>query len=551
MAHKFYDDVELRGRVSEGTGSYAVGTNAHAEGTSTEAYGESSHTEGNSTIAGSEDDETKGCCAHAEGTNTIATGDSAHAEGEETQAQGDSSHAEGLKAKAISSYSHAEGYNTQAKGEASHAEGHTTETRGNYSHTEGYYTITGGNYSHAEGRYCGAIGEGSHAEGYSEGSIEKAENMNQDHILGLWGIDDSWFVAALGIGAHAEGYSCLAEGDGSHAEGFRTHAQGNYSHATGGETKAIGIYSYAGGYGSTAKGAFSYSHGSFCETESDYSVAFGSTKIGSNSKYSCGIGGVISINGYCSYAFGSNLTIEKDYQFVIGKFNKNNGQIDTDNPTVDTKKGTAFIIGNGTSISGHKTYSNAFRVDYDGSVYGTDYGTMGADYAEYFEWDDNNLNKEDRRGYFVTLQNNKIKIASSTDYILGIISVTPSVSGNNPHEWSKRYIRDKFGSIIIDEIVYEETVLDDKTNEEKIITKTALCYKENPDYDPTKPYIERDKRPEWAAVGMLGVLHVRDDGTCQVNGYCKVADGGIATAAESGYRVIARTAEDVVKIIFK
>ena len=34
---------------------------------------------------------------------------------------------------------------------------------------------------------------------------------------------------------------------------------------------------------------------------------------------------------------------------------------------------------------------------------------------------------------------------------------------------------------------------------------------------------------------MIGVLAVYDDGSCQVNGFCKVAVGGIATAADGEY----------------
>ena len=50
---------------------------------------------------------------------------------------------------------------------------------------------------------------------------------------------------------------------------------------------------------------------------------------------------------------------------------------------------------------------------------------------------------------------------------------------------------------------------------------------------------------------MLGVLSVRDDGTCKVNGYCAVSDGGIATASDAGYRVIKRISDNVVKVILK
>ena len=80
--------------------------------------------------------------------------------------------------------------------------------------------------------------------------------------------------------------------------------------------------------------------------------------------------------------------------------------------------------------------------------------------------------------------------------------------------------------------------------------------KANPDYDHTQAYVERKDRKEWDTVGMLGVLAVRDDGTCQVNGYCRCAEGGTATAAEAyipgqTYRVLARVSDSVVKVVFR
>lgn len=53
----------------------------------------------------------------------------------------------------------------------------------------------------------------------------------------------------------------------------------------------------------------------------------------------------------------------------------------------------------------------------------------------------------------------------------------------------------------------------------------------NPKWDATKEYIPRSQRPEWVAVGLLGKLLLRDDGTCEVNGYCKPNDEGIGTNA--------------------
>ena len=81
--------------------------------------------------------------------------------------------------------------------------------------------------------------------------------------------------------------------------------------------------------------------------------------------------------------------------------------------------------------------------------------------------------------------------------------------------------------------------------------RTGTKWKEVPEYDPTQPYIGRMQRKEWSAIGMLGVLSVRDDGSCKVNGFCKLADGGIATASDTGYRVVKRVADNIVEVIFK
>lgn len=62
-------------------------------------------------------------------------------------------------------------------------------------------------------------------------------------------------------------------------------------------------------------------------------------------------------------------------------------------------------------------------------------------------------------------------------------------------------------------------------------------------------------RPEWDYVGMLGVLPVRDDGTCVPGQFCKCADGGIATLATERsldtYMVIERITDSVVKVILR
>lgn len=308
--------------------------------------------------------------------------------------------------------------------------------------------------------------------------------------------------STVGMFSHTAGYDTTASGDVSYAEGDRTVASATGAHAEGYLTTASGLYSHAEGYVTTASGVYSHAEG--------------------------------------------NDTTALDYQHAQGHFNKTSTA--TAGVQSGTSSGAAFVIGNGTSSAA----ANAFRVTYAGKVYGSStYNSSGADYAEFFEWQDSNPNAEDRRGYFVTLDGEKIKIAEPNDYILGIVSGLPAIIGNSDEDWRGRYILDDFGAFITEEFEYEEEVYDKETGQRKTITKIGTKYKENPDYDPTLPYIQREDRPEWDAVGMIGVLNVRDDGTCEVNGYCKVSEGGIATASESGYRVIKRVNDNIVKVIFR
>jgi hypothetical protein len=270
-----------------------------------------------------------------------------------------------------------------------------------------------------------------------------------------------------------------------------------------------------------------------------------------------------SASGTCSFVEGSNNRVPGGYahaagyeniaygmQYVIGRYVHQNVEAekyDGSGPNSGTA-GLAFMIGNGT-----KDQSGlAFVICYDGRTYGGEYNVFGQDYAEYFEWFDGNTNIEDRRGYFVTLDGMKIKKANNSDYILGVISGMPSIIGNSDKEWNGKYICDEFGSYIYEEKeVEEEVIIDEKTGVTETRKSHGKFHIVNPDYDPTKKYIHRSDRPEWDAVGMLGVLAVRDDGTCVINGYCQVADGGIATKSDTGYRVISRVNDHIVKIIFR
>ncbi|MCI9043971.1 MAG: hypothetical protein HFJ96_00960 [Peptococcaceae bacterium] len=376
--------------------------------------------------------------------------------------------------------------------------------------------------------------------------IDTTSSARGSHAEGRYSIASS-------DSSHVEGYQTVASGDSSHAEGSLSVASGENAHAEGKQTTAIGDASHAEGFKSVAKAGFSHAEGD-STAEGPRSHAEGSETVAS--KESC------HSEGYSTIA--SNFA-----SHVGGKFNK----LMTTGGTSSNKVGDVFVIGNG---SGSTNKSNAFRVTYAGAVYGLSaFNTSGADYAEYFEWQDTNPEAEDRVGFFVTLQGDKICLAQAGDYLLGIVSANPCIIGNADEDWLGRWEHDDFGRFIqidvetpVTELRHKEVPLLDENGEptgevrfeiEEVPTGEVIHgwdYKQNPDYDSSQQYIERKDRPEWAAVGMLGVLAVRDDGSCQVDGFCQCADSGIATAAEkyipgNTYRVIARVTENIVKVVFR
>ena len=595
--------------TAEGFETTASGNNSHAEGWMTTATKECAHSEGNETWATGDCSHSEGhytsaggSCTHAEGYNTAATGDyshtegygtscagsgtatamatAAHAEGYQNTAKGDGSHAEGGNSTAHGLYSHAEGYSCDAYGSYSHAEGEDTTANYAAAHAEGYKTVVYSNYSHAEGSECTAgnaayivATAAAHAEGEGSKAVSKAthaEGYNSiagsSDTVGIGAHAEGYNGRATNDGAHAEGYydngtSYGATGKGSHSEGYNTKAASTGSHAEGSSTTASHSSAHAEGSNTTASNSGAHAEGCYTTASGVYSHAEGYYTAASGN-YTHAEGYYTKATGSYSHAAGHGTSAGLG-QYVIGHFNNTRTAGTTPSSQANGVKGDAFIIGNGYGTGGTASAStNAFRVAYSGAVYAAGtatYSSTNADYAEYFEWVDANTGNEDRRGYFVTMDGEKIKLAAPGDYVLGIVSGAPSVAGNNPEDWGGRFIYDEFGTIQEEEFEYEEQIYEEVFNEEtqetelvsKSVTMTGVRFKENPDYNPELAYIQREDRPEWDAVGMLGVLSVRDNGTCQVNGYCTVAEGGIATASETGYRVIKRVNDHIVKVVFR
>jgi hypothetical protein len=341
---------------------------------------------------------------------------------------------------------------------------------------------------------------------------------------------------ALGLGSAAytasTAYATAAQGTTAdtasanlttHAADTLKHKQasgitqtGNYANAEGQSTTASGYSSHAEGWSTIASNYCSHAEGYFT-----------------------------TASGYYSHAEGTATNTSIWASHVMGQYNRAlAGSTAGYSGTAD-----AFVIGNGASSS---ALGNAFRVTFAGAAYGLSaYNSSGADYAEFFEWLDGNPNSEDRVGYFVSLDDDKIRKANSSDNdILGIVSGRPSVIGDSyQDDWQGKYITDEWGRIQYHDVAVP-AVLD---NDGNIIipehTEIHPIY--NTDWDPTQEYVPREKRKEWAAVGIMGKLLVRDDGTCQVNGYCKSNDNGIATVSTTGLRVMKRISSNIIQVLIK
>ena len=407
----------------------------------------------------------EGKASHAEGIYTYAIGDYSHTEGDQVSASGFASHGEGFQTVASGDYAHVEGDNNEASGRASHAEGENTVASGNFSHAEGDQTVASGDFSHAEGNQTVASGLYSHASGH-ETIASGEEAFAIGHL-----------TQAIGNASMSMGHQSIAQGYASHAEGLSTQTLNTGAHSEGDETVAAGIGSHAEGGATYAAANYSHSSGLYTRTDNQA-------------------------------------------QTVVGRYNAYNSTVSNGFST--TSK--LFVVGNGSS---NTVRSNAFLVQNSGnaSLAGT-LNQNGADYAEMFEWVDGNPNEESRFGYFVTLQQGKLRLATHQDkYILGVTSIKPAVLGDSRSmDWKDKYVTDEWGQA------------------------TSNL---NPNYDPTLPYLPRDQRPEWAAVGLMGKLRVRDDGTCQQDGFCKPNDQGIATASEDGYYVIERLFGNQILVMLK
>lgn len=345
----------------------------------------------------------------------------------------------------------------------------------------------------------------------------------------------------------------IATGFMSQASGFRTQARGNYSQARGWWTIADGQCSVAEGLLSRTEGHFCHAEGTRtiaalnnAHSEGDLTQATGrqshaegaqTTSSGQNSHAE---GYLTVASGIASHAEGWGTIAAGQRQTAMGKFN-----------IKDTS--SLLIVGKGAKDTER---SNAFTLSSSGAGWfaGT-VSSTSADYAEFFEWVDGNPDGEDRIGRVVTLEGDKIRIANEGDDVLGIVTGTASVLGDNAeYEWKYKYLTDNYGRHVYDRVEEFVEYFDPETNQMvKESVGFALYPRLSPEYDPSQEYVSREKRSEWDPIGMLGKLHVDDDGTCVVGEYARCIDNGIVSHSteRTNMRVLKRIADNVVYVLMK
>lgn len=382
------------------------------------------------------------------------------------------------------------------------------------------------------GRNSVALGSNATSSGDSTVSLGdgNAATGNCSFAEGQW-------TVASGLISHAEGFQTKAEGVQSHAEGGSTKATATNAHAEGSATVASGYAAHAEGTSTAANGSASHAEGSETTASGNYSHAEGDSTIAFGPK---------------SHAAGERTITEYWAQTAVGRYNTKYS------PSAYNLIGNFFVVGKGTADNAR---ANAFRVNGTG-VYGTSaFNASGADYAELFEWVDRNPQQEDRVGHFVTLDGEKIRVATPADeYILGIVSGSPSVVGDvYDDQWAGMFETDIFGRPVWEDVdlpAETRAELDPEhpgqtITHEIVPARTEHRQKVNPAYNSERKYIPRTERPEWDAVGLLGKLVAVDDGSCQVNGWCKVGEGGIAVHSEqcTPYRVMTRLDETHIRVL--
>lgn len=403
------------GARAEGVNCTAGATGGHAGGLSCQSNGPSSFVHGQGCIV-----DTSGTACTAVGVNTSATGYG-------TIASGASDFANGIKAAGAGSF--------------------VTGRVGTGSIQSVFAGSVACGYADSGGTIVSS-GNGTIAGGFSAaGSISASFTGSVAYGSCFGGT-----ITASSQGAYASGSSnnsslIFATGEGAYAQG---RGEG------GGKLQALGSATFVRGIAS----------GGFITCQGGGGTAFGAA----------GSGGTIIVTASPSFAFGNALSalevtrsdascamvIERDTRVPSNKSNSLLiGQYGTAVTSVTQGSNTVQGIGSFQIAGGSDTFNRDISVAIGTQTFGgasigggisNFWNTCGADYAEYFEWEDGLVDNEDGTAFFVGqgLSNpDKIVIAPNTESVLGVASSSFSnvgIIGDSAElKWKNAILRDTLG----------------------------------------------------------------------------------------------------------
>lgn len=439
---------------------------------------------------------------------------------------------------------------------------------------------------------------------------------------------DTSTILASGAGAHAHGVtsgtssSMTASGNGASSRGIATNGSsilashpgsmcgGAFYDGSTCQTTQDGAFAWGLGYlGSTVQAtnygavcmgrAFSGTmtasgEGTLLTGKADSGSMTVSGVASAGHLYS-GSGETSSIVADAALGVGRAITLSaaNDYSLMVGAFGTSltggGNPLGEDTHQIQIASGAnsgdpdvCIVLGADTLGAGSqgKGFANAWE-------------STGADYAEFFEWEDGNVDDEERIGFFVKLTGDgHIVKASDVDaaagHVLGIVTSTQShtafIADGHALKWQGACLRDDFGRTLI-ELVYKQPALDvlrshytslptpsvppqelvdsieaKEDTDETIVdlldealrdqVRPIRRGKVSPEYDREAEYVRRNERPEWDPVSLLGKVYVRDDGTCVVGQRCTCNADGIATPGADWF-VMERKSANVIRVFFK
>lgn len=386
--------------------------------------------------------------------------------------------------------------------------GQHNERFNGYTDTDGS-TITGGDYNHAENYKNTLTNCNKSSAGGSENLLDGCTNTL------VHGYKNKVYSNSGSVVAGNENIVTPSTGQSSNlciGESIEAHI--HCSSVTGQGHKVTGSYQNVSGSGHTVGGEENMVGGQDNNVQGRKNTVGGTNNTVTGIQ--CLVGGADNeVSGESCGCVGNRHKLGGAGCFAAG--------YGTDTSLIAAAN-VRLIVGNGTG--------NSFYVTASGDVYAVGgYNSLGADYAEYFEWADGNPDNDRRYGMLVAIRGDRIVPAHGDDF-LGIISANPSVVGNAYEmHWHGKYVTDVFG---------------------KIITTPDGVPIISDEYDPALKYIPRSQRPEWAAVGLTGRLVVCDNGSCEPGGYVSARNGlAAASLHETRALVLRRLDRNHVEVLIR